>query len=216
MICLSLVELYTGQEWYISRVCGLTRKLPVVKVDDNTWIASNAELVFGCDIEFTETVGKELALRLKDYKIDCLLVPEVKGIPIAYVVARNLGHKMFAVARKSIKSYMEEPIICKEVTSITTKGTQKLVLDRTNIDRIKNRRVAVIDDVVSTGGTMKASEALVSKANAELSCCAVVWIEGPEYSGKDLIFLGKLPIFVTKERYDLLTQSSYDIKKRID
>jgi adenine/guanine phosphoribosyltransferase-like PRPP-binding protein len=103
---LRLVELYNGQDWYTTEVCGLTRKLPIIKVDKDTWIASNAELVFGCDIEFTETVGRDIANLLKNKKVECLLVPEVKGIPIAYVVARNLGHKMFAVARKSVKSYM--------------------------------------------------------------------------------------------------------------
>lgn len=176
-----------------------------MKVDEDTWIASNAELVFGCDIEFTETVGRELALRLKNYDVERLLVPEVKGIPIAYVIARNLGHKIFSVARKSIKSYMEEPIISEEVKSITTRGTQRLVLDRINIDRIRNKRVAVIDDVVSTGGTIKASKNLVSKANAELVCAAAVWIEGPGCRAKDVIYLEKLPIFVTKEKYDLFT-----------
>ncbi len=203
---LRLVELYNGQDWYTSKVCGLTRKLPIIKVDKDTWIASNAELVFGCDIEFTETVGRELANHLKNKEVECLLVPEVKGIPIAYVVARNLGHKMFAVARKSIKSYMEEPILSEEVTSITTKGTQKLVLDRINIDRIRNKRVAVIDDVVSTGGTVKASKKLVLRANAELVCTAVVWLEGPDYLEKDVIYLDELPIFVSKEKYDLLAR----------
>jgi len=207
VIPLSLVELYTGQQSYVSRVCGLSRKLPIVKVDENTWIASNAELVFGCDIEFTETVGRELALRLKDRDVECLLVPEVKGIPIAYAIARNLGHKIFSVARKSVKSYMEEPIISEEVKSITTKGTQKLILDRINIDRIRNKRVAVVDDVVSTGGTIKASRNLVAKANAELICAAVVWMEGPDYTAKDIIYLEKLPIFVAKEKYDLLKAS---------
>lgn len=199
--------MYNGQDWYTSKVCGLTRKLPIIKVDKDTWIASNAELVFGCDIEFTETVGRELANHLKNKEVECLLVPEVKGIPIAYVVARNLGHKMFAVARKSIKSYMEEPILSEEVTSITTKGTQKLVLDRINIDRIRNKRVAVIDDVVSTGGTVKASKKLVLRANAELVCTAVVWLEGPDYLEKDVIYLDELPIFVSKEKYDLLERS---------
>ena len=194
--------------WYTTNVCGLTRKLPIVKVNEDTWIASNAELVFGCDIEFTEVVGRELALRLKSYNVECLLVPEVKGIPIAYVVARNLNHKTFAVARKSIKSYMEEPIIREKVTSITTKSAQNLVLDRVNIDRIKNKKVAVIDDVVSTGGTIKASKNLLSKANARLVCGAVVWIEGPDYKGKDVIYLDKLPIFVTKEKYELLTRKA--------
>jgi adenine phosphoribosyltransferase len=195
-----LVKLYNGQTFYTTKICGLTRKLPLRKVSEDIWIASNHQLVLGCDVEFTKVAGKELAKRIKKHRPDFLLTAESKSLPLVYETAKNLNHKRIVVARKSPKAYMDF-YVEEEVKSITTKEPQKLILDKESIELIKNKSVCIIDDVVSTGWTLNALEKLAIKAGAKIKCRAAVWLEGPWYKG-DLIYLSILPIFVTKEKFD--------------
>jgi adenine phosphoribosyltransferase len=189
------VKAYDGQKFYDIEICGLKRRLPVVKVGEGTWIASNAQLMFGCDVQFTETVGRELASRIKDYNPEYLIVPEAKAEALAFEIARNLGHKEYAIARKGKKAYMEEPIYVEGLRSITTNEPQQLVLDRINIERLKKKKVCALDDTVSTGGTFDALKKLVSRSDGIVECEFSVWSEGPSLH-EGLNYLGVLPIFV--------------------
>ena len=193
------VILYRGQKSYRVDVLGLTRELPVVNVAEGVWIASNAELVLG-DVEFIERVGKKLAERVRPFNPEVILTPEAKSIAIAYEVSKRLGHRKFVIARKSVKAYMKS-YVCEGVKSITTKETQKLVLDDRSIEYIQGKRVCLLDDVVSTGGTMEAMKRLVSKVGGEAVCEAVVWKEGPWYKSESLIYLSTLPVFVSEEKF---------------
>ena len=193
------VILYRGQKSYRVDVLGLTRELPVVNVAEGVWIASNAELVLG-DVEFIERVGEKLAERVRPFNPEVILTPEAKSIAIAYEVSKRLGHRKFVIARKSVKAYMKS-YVCEDVKSITTKETQKLVLDDRSIEYIQGKRVCLLDDVVSTGGTMEAMKRLVSKVGGEAVCEAVVWKEGPWYKSESLIYLSTLPVFVSEEKF---------------
>jgi len=193
------VILYRGQKSYRIDMLGLTRELPVVNVAEDVWIASNAELVLG-DVEFIERVGEELAERVRPFNPEVILTPEAKSIAIAYEVSKRLGHKKFIIARKSVKAYMKS-YVCEDVKSITTKGVQRLVLDDRSIEYIRGKRVCLLDDVVSTGGTMEAMKRLASKVGGEVVCEVVVWKEGPWYKSEGLIYLSTLPVFVSEEKF---------------
>lgn len=199
---MEIVRPYEGQEYHELEICGLRRKLPIVQVRENFWIASNAGLVFGCDVEFTERVSEELASRIRRYGAECLLVPEAKGIPLAYETSKRLTHDSYAVARKSTKPYMRDYIM-EEFESITTKGTQKLVLDEINMERVKGKKICLIDDVITTGGSMRALEKLVDRAGGKVVCKAVVWLEGQtgeEFKNEaGVIYLDYLPVWVRKK-----------------
>ncbi|MDU2353517.1 MAG: phosphoribosyltransferase family protein, partial [Anaerococcus sp.] len=129
-------------------------------------------------------------------KIDCdiILTAEAKGIELAHEIARNLGEEDFIVARKSKKSYMNDPINV-EVNSITTKNTQKLFLDSKDAEKIKGKRIALVDDVISTGESMSALEALVEKAGGKVVQKLAILAEGDAADREDIIYLEKLPIF---------------------
>jgi adenine phosphoribosyltransferase len=189
---------YNGQEYYIIRLNNLIRKLPIVSVEHDIWIASDAELVLG-DVEFISRVSEEMAELIKPFKPEVIVTPESKAIALAYEISKNLNHKRFIVARKNVKAYMREYLV-EKVKSITTKEEQILVLTNNDAMFIKNRRVCIFDDVVSTGGTMSALEKLVKKAGGVIVCKASIWREGPWYKNSDLVFLDILPIFISKEK----------------
>lgn len=193
------IYIYEGQKYYTIGLFNLVRKLPIVSIDNDIWIASDSELVLN-DVEFITKAAQEIAEIIKPLKPDLIVTPEAKSIALAYEIAKNLNHKRFVVARKSIKGYMKE-YIAEQVKSITTKSPQILALTLDDMNLIKNRRVCIFDDVVSTGGTIKALEALVKRSEGEIISKVSIWREGPWYKTNDLLFFDILPIFVSKKSY---------------
>ncbi|NHV45095.1 MAG: phosphoribosyltransferase [Candidatus Verstraetearchaeota archaeon] len=189
---------YNNQEYHIVKFKNITRKLPIVSIGNGIWIASDAELVLG-DVEFISKISEEIAKLIKPFNPEVIVTPESKSIALAYEISKNLNIKKFVVARKSIKAYMKECLV-EKVKSITTKGEQILVLTNDDAMFIKNRKVCIFDDVVSTGGTITSLEKLIKKAEGIIVCKACIWLEGPWYNDSELIFLDILPIYVSKEK----------------
>lgn len=188
------VILFSGQKYYEIELDGLKRRLPIVEVDNGVWIASNASLVLG-DVEFISKAAELLSKRIEHFDPEILVTAEAKSIALAYEVARMIGLKRYVIARKKPKAYMGKYII-ESVKSITTKEKQSLILTEDDVGNIRGKRVCVLDDVVSTGGTIDALVKLVEKAGGKIVCKAAVWREGPWYSAEEMVFLEDLPIFV--------------------
>ena len=127
-------------------------------------------------------------------KVDYLVTAEAKGIPLVHEVSRLLGLPYYIVARKSVKPYMAEPLV-DEVVSITTQKAQTLCLDGKDALAVKGRRVAIVDDVISTGESLSAIERLLEKAGAEIVAKAAILAEGEAAGRGDIIFLEELPLF---------------------
>lgn len=125
------------------------------------------------------------------------MTAEAKGIPLVYEISKQLGMKHYVVARKSIKPYMERPLI-NEVVSITTQKKQVLCLDGNDVRQIKNKRVGIIDDVISTGQSIRGLEKLVEQAGGQVAARAAILAEGNAANRDDIIYLEKLPLFRNK------------------
>ncbi|MBE5744760.1 MAG: adenine phosphoribosyltransferase [Clostridiales bacterium] len=143
--------------------------------------------------EMTEHCGKKLAPLLRD--CDVLLTAESKGLQLTHCVARELGHKFYAVARKSKKLYMQDGIEIAIQSSITTGKEQKLYLSKHDADLLKGKKVGIVDDVVSTGASLKGLELLVEKAGGVIAKKAFVLAEADAAERKDVVFLATIPIF---------------------
>ncbi|MBR7143221.1 MAG: adenine phosphoribosyltransferase [Clostridia bacterium] len=176
-------------EFYELNIGGLTRQLPILPVNEKLSIA--AFIMLG-DNELTEAVAPLLAAKLPE--VDYLVTAEAKGIPLVIEVAKCLHMDRYVVARKSLKLYMHEPIV-DQVNSITTANTQLLALDGYDADMIRGKRVAIVDDVISTGESLEAIERLLDKAGANVVAKAAVLAEGDAANRTDIIFLEKLPLF---------------------
>ncbi|MEM2153840.1 MAG: phosphoribosyltransferase family protein [Nitrososphaeria archaeon] len=187
---------FSGQKCYEIELDGLRRCLPVVEVDEGVWIASNASLVLG-DVEFISKAAELLSKRIEPFVPEILVTAEAKSIALAYEVAKKLGLKRYVIARKKPKAYMGKYII-ESVKSITTKEKQSLILTEEDVTNICGKRVCVLDDVISTGGTIDALVKLVEKAGGQTVCKAAIWREGPWYSADEIVYLRELPIFVDK------------------
>ncbi len=178
--------------YYEIEVAGLTRKLPIVRVSDQLEIAS---FVILGDCELVLKAAQELLKKLPE--VDVLITAEAKGIPLVQELSRLLGMKRYYVARKSIKPYMVNPFVT-EVYSITTRTKQILCLDEEEAEEISGKRVLIVDDVISTGESLKAMEALVRRAGGTVEGRAAILAEGDASKRDDIIFLEPLPVFPVK------------------
>jgi len=182
---------YAGQKSHTVSLFGTEWELPLVSIESGTYIASDARLVLG-GTSFVEAAATELATRLDDRQLAYLVTPEAKALPLTQALARQLGVE-YAVVRKSIKDYMINPHT-ERAESITTAGTQRLVLDGPVAEELLGSRVGIVDDAVSTGGTMAAIDALLSDIGAEVVWKGAVFEEGQPHP--DIDTLTHLPLYI--------------------
>ena len=176
-------------KYFDFEICGLTRKLPYVQISDKLGLAS-----FVClsDTELVQTVAPELVKRLPE--VDYLMTAEAKGICLTYEMSRIMGMKEFIVARKSRKPYMVNPV-SHHVFSVTTQKDQTLWLDGCDADKIRGKRVALIDDVIATGESLAAIESLAQTAGANVVARAAILAELGAVNRKDIIYLKEHYVF---------------------
>ena len=176
---------------YPMEVAGLKRDLPTCKVSDDLYIG--AFIVFG-DAELTVACARELLKLVPADSYDYMLTAEAKSIPLIHEMARQSGAAKYFIARKGPKAYMPDPIHVED-QSITTAGTQKLYLGRDDADLIRGKRIVLMDDVISTGGSLKAMEDLVALAGGTVVGRIAVLAEGDAAKREDIRFLAPLPLF---------------------
>ena len=145
----------------------------------------------------TEHCGKELAKHLSD--CDVVLTAESKGLQLSHVIARELGHEFYAVARKSKKLYMQDGIEVSYGSSITTGKDQCWYLSKHDVDLLVGKKVALVDDVVSTGASLLGLEDLVKKAGGIIHKKAFVLAEGSAAKRDDVIYLAPIPIIIPEK-----------------
>lgn len=177
-------------ETYQLEVVGLTRDLPIIQLTEELAIAS---FVLLGDAELTTKAAQALAEKIPS-EVDYLVTAEAKGIPLLQEMARIMGFKTYFVARKSVKAYMETPLE-ETVFSITTQKEQHLTFDGRDAAAIKGKKIALVDDVISTGDSLAALKVLVEKAGAEVIAQAAILAEGEAAKRRDIIFLEELPLF---------------------
>ena len=175
---------------YSLTVAGLHRELPICKVTDDLHIG--AFICFG-DAELTVACAKALLELLDAGSYDYLFTAEAKSIPLIHEMARQSGAKKYFIARKGPKVYMPDPIHVED-KSITTAGTQRLYLGSDDAELIRGKRIVLMDDVISTGGSLLAMENLVALAGGTVDRIAVL-AEGAAAQRKDIKFLAPLPVF---------------------
>lgn len=175
--------------FYHMRIAGLERDLPICPVSDTLSIAGF--VIFG-DQELTVTCAKELLAKVPQY--DYLITAEAKGIPLAHEMARQAGNAKYILARKAPKLYMRD-VFSVAVNSITTAKEQRLYLDGADAALMKGKKILLVDDVISTGESMAALEALVTKAGGEICGRAAILAEGDAQDRPDIVYLEKLPLF---------------------
>lgn len=173
-------------------IAGLERQLPICRVTDDLYIG--AFVIFG-DCELTEACARELLAKAPEY--DYIITAESKGIPLAYEMARQTGDEKWLLARKAPKLYMTD-VFGVEVKSITTSNVQHLYLDGEDKALMNGKKILIVDDVISTGESLKALEELVKQAGGIIAGKMTILAEGDAQERDDIVYLEKLPLFNSK------------------
>lgn len=176
-------------QYYNMKIAGLDRALPICKVTDDLYIAGF--VIFG-DPELTTACAKELLAKAPEF--DYMITAEAKGIPLIHEMARLNGNQRYILARKGPKLYMTN-IISVTVQSITTTKEQKLYLDGADAERMKGKRILIVDDVISTGESLRAIEELVHSAGGNIVGKMTILAEGDAIDRGDITYLEPLPLF---------------------
>lgn len=179
------------RDTYTVEVAGLTRHLPLFSVAPGVRIA-----VFNMlgDTYVVKAAAAALSERLRDVHADVLLTAEAKSIPLIYEMSALMGLP-YIVLRKAFKSYMGD-VLSADTVSITTGIPQTLFLDEKDRALLDGKRVILVDDVISTGSTLKAMEKLAELGGGKVVRIAAVFTEGdPDWS--HVVALGNLPIFTS-------------------
>ena len=174
---------------YRMTIAGVTRNLPLCPVNENLYIG--AFVIFG-DVELPEACARDLLKIAPEH--DVLITAESKGIPLVYEMARQEGANRYLIARKAPKLYMRN-VFKTDVTSITTDHQQTLCIDGDDADFMRGKRVIIVDDVISTGGSLAALETLVNQAGGNIVGKMAILAEGDAQDRADILYLEKLPLF---------------------
>lgn len=175
--------------FYEVDIAGMKKQLKLFPVDEDLQIA--AFILYG-DVAITKHAAKELLARAPEF--DILLTSASKSIPLIYEMASQAGMNDYIVALKSQKVYMGEPL-STNLKSITTFEAQKLYIGEDDVAKLKDKRVLIVDDVISTGQSLNALIRLAEKAGGIIVGKTAVLAEGDSYDRDDIIVLGKLPLF---------------------
>ena len=168
---------------------GVSRELTLCPINESLQIAG---FVLLGDYELTCACAKALAEKAPEH--DYILTAECKGIPLAHEMAKILDEKVHIIARKKPKLYMKT-VFKADVNSITTEGDQSLYLDGKDADMMKGKKILIVDDVISTGESLRALEQLVELAGGEIAGKMTVLAEGDAANRDDIIYLEYLPLF---------------------
>lgn len=174
---------------YDLTVAGLKRALPLCPLNDEMMIG--AFVIFG-DVELTCACARDLLKIAPEF--DYMVAPEAKAIPLVHEMARQSGRNEYFLVRKAPKLYMDGVFEAVD-RSITTQGEQHLYMDGADARKISGKRILILDDVISTGGSLAAVENLVEQAGGNVVGRMAILAEGKAALRKDILFLEKLPLF---------------------
>lgn len=180
----------SNRQVYSIEIAGIKRDLPLFEIKPGLRIAI---LNILGDTELVQASARELAKKLNGTEYDILVTAEAKSIPLAYALSVETK-KPYVVLRKTYKLYMGDALQA-ETLSITTGQPQVLILDEKDRDVIQNRKVVILDDVISTGSTLQGMRMILDKASANVVAQAAILTEGDVSQWSDIVSLGHLPLF---------------------
>jgi len=168
---------YTGQSWTVD-VAGRDVSLPIVAIKPD--FAISLMMVIDLGVRFGEHAGRKLAEKLAPLQPEVVVGAATLGIPVAMEVTRALGLDQYVILQKSPKIHLGDALV-QQISSITSKGEQRLLLDRQAIPLLRGKRVVVVDDVVASGSSLKGSVELVRHAGAEVVGIGVILTEARDW-----------------------------------
>ena len=173
-------------------------ELPVVTLNDDLALAMLITVDMG--VRFMSQAGLELAEILRPFNVDIVATVATMGIPLAVEVTRHLGLDQYVILHKTPKIHLADAV-SEPVRSITTNADQRLLFDRARVPDVEGKRVAIVDDVISTGASTGAALRLLRRVGAQVEVIgtlvteASLWKEALGDDASIVHALGSIPVF---------------------
>ena len=124
-----------------------------------------------------DALAAPLAAMARDADPQIIVAVPTLGLSLAANVARRLGHSRLVPLGTSRKFWYDEAL-SEPIASITTQQTRRVYLDPRMLSLVEGRRVAVVDDVVSTGRSMAAVLGLLARAGVRPVAVLAAMLQG--------------------------------------
>ena len=159
-------------------VAGVEVALPIVAVRPDFGIS--LMMIIDMGVAFGAHVRAALAAQLQPLRAEQGVGAATLGIPVAIEVTRALGLDRYLILQKSPKLHLRDALT-QTIASITSAGSQRLLLDRREVARLRGRRVVMVDDVAASGSSLRGALGLLREAGAEVVGIGVVLTEAHEW-----------------------------------
>ncbi len=141
-----------------------------IRERDNGRFALASLIINQASFDVVDALASDLAAKLRDQRPDIIVGLPTLGLTLAEATARKLGHSRYLPLGTSRKFWYDDELSVA-MTSITSPGSQKrLYMDPRLTSLLKDRRVCVIDDVISTGSSIMAALTLLARLDVTPDC----------------------------------------------
>jgi adenine phosphoribosyltransferase len=187
-----------GERTYSVDIGSQRVDLPLVSLNEQLALALLITVDMG--VEFMSRAGAELAEIIRPYDVDIVATVATMGIPVVVEVTRHLGLDQYVILHKTPKIHLADAV-SESVRSITTDVEQRLLFDRARIKDVAGKRVAIVDDVISTGASTGAALRLLRGVGAEIVVIgtlvteASIWRTSLGDDAQMVRALGSIPVF---------------------
>ncbi len=139
-------------------------------------------LVNQASLAVVDRLGQMLADQMRSWAPDMVIALPTLGLTLAPGVARNLGQSRFLPMGYSRKFWYDEALSAP-VHSITTPVPGKRIyLDPHLLPLLHGRRLALVDDTLSSGTTMVAAWDLIESLGGQVVVCGVAMLQGRRWA----------------------------------
>jgi adenine/guanine phosphoribosyltransferase-like PRPP-binding protein len=119
----------------------------------------------GFDVQ--DTLAADLAPKLAAFRPEVIVGLPTLGLTLAGAVARALGHSRYVPLGTSRKFWYEDALSVPLSSITTPEQAKRLYVDPRMLPLIKGKRVALIDDVISSGTSIVAGLSLMTALEIE-------------------------------------------------
>jgi len=144
---------------------GRQLRLPIRPLADGEHALASL-IINQASFEVLGALADDLAAKLISFEPDVVVGLPTLGLTLASEVARRIGHSRYVPLGTSRKFwYLDE--LSVPMSSITTKQEKRLYIDPRMLPLLQGRRVALIDDVISSGTSIIAGLSLLQASGIE-------------------------------------------------
>lgn len=131
-----------------------------------------------------DAISEAMAALLRPLQPDVVIGVPTLGLPLANNVARRLGHARMVALGTSRKFWYRDELSAP-MSSITSPTQQKTIfLDPRSLPLLEGRRVAIVDDVISSGTSMSAVLTLLDRAGIAPVSITAAMLQGDRWREK--------------------------------